>query len=96
MHTHTTPTQRDGSNFTSTIIVAASASIGAIFIIVTGMKRQHKERHSRSTVVKIVGITKVGNQMPSQQKTNYKQLGYCSCVTILPMLIQRMWPICYL
>jgi len=44
MHTHTTPTQRDGSNFTSTIIVAASASIGAIFIILTGMKCQHKDR----------------------------------------------------
>ena len=30
----------------------------------------------------------------AQQKPNCcfaKQLGYCSCVTILPMLIQRMW-----
>jgi len=34
----------------------------------------------------------------TQQKQNCcfsKQLGYCSCVTILPMLIQKMWPICY-
>jgi len=44
----------------------------------------------------MVGITKVGNQMSSQQKTNCcfnKQLGYYSCVAILPMLIQQ--PMCY-
>jgi len=36
--------------------------------------------------------------VPAQQKPNCcfsKQLGYCSCVTILPVLIERILPICY-
>jgi len=43
-------------------------------------------------------IDRIFVNMHAQQKPNFcfsTQLGYCSCVTILPMLIQIMWPICY-